>query len=289
MSIKQAHFIEPAKTRNRTEPHTSQQRQLSVLQALCALTFGTMLSAAHAADGNETEHGFVEAGAFHHALDAGYPAWNGIFARGQLRTDERNLWNAEVVHAAEFGDAATVVSIGNRHDFTDRWYTTEALALSASNIIFPTTRVDLTANRRWLPGANFITTAGVTFSHSADGHADHSLLLAGTYYFDLPLVLETGIRFNVSNPGGVRSNYKYVVGTAGRVKDQLFSLRYAFGNEAYQYISPDALLVNFDSYTVTGTWRKWLNVRTGFQVRTELYHNPYYNRRGIELAAFREF
>jgi YaiO family outer membrane protein len=237
----------------------------------------------------EPSSGYIEAGLLHHTLSAGYPSWQGLFLRGGWRSDPDNFWSAELVSSQQFDDQGTLAVLGNTHTINERWYTNASISSSNSGFYLPNLRMDISANRKWLERLNLVTTVGLTGIDARDGHKDRSVLLAASYYFEAPFVLEGGIRFNNSNPGQVKSTSQYVALTYGEHRRQIMSLRYGFGEEAYQYIGNDALLVNFNSNIWTGTWRKWVNPRQGFQVRAESYHNPYYDRLGMEFSVFQEF
>ena len=233
--------------------------------------------------------GSLEVGVLHHTLTAGNPSWNGQFARGVLVSDTSNAWNASIVNLREFGDSGTMIALGNTHYFDDKWYSSVSASGSSGGSFLPRLRFDVSGSRRWLEGLNLLTTVTLTAINAKDGHQDRSLLLSSAYYFQQPLVLEAGVRINQSNPGKVVSNAKYVAVTYGENKKQIMSLRYGYGQEAYQYIGVDAFLVDFKSDAWTATWRKWIRPQLGFQVRAESYHNQYYDRRGIEVSAFKEF
>lgn len=233
--------------------------------------------------------GYVEAGMLHDTLSSGYPNWQGLFFRGGWRSDPRNFWTTELVHSQEFGDRGTQAVFGNTHTINELWYSNVSVSGSNSGFYLPNFRFDASLSRKWLEQKSLVGTAGITAVDSKDGHKDRSLLLAIAYYFPSPDVLEGGIRFNNSNPGQVRSHSQYVAWTHGENGGQIMSLRYGFGTEAYQYTGDNALLVDFNSETLTATWRVWLRPRQGVQIRAEAYHNPYYDRRGIELSVFQEF
>lgn len=233
--------------------------------------------------------GMLEIGALKHTLTAGFPDWRHQFVRGNLRTDVDNLWDADLVHATRFNDAGTMLVLGNTHQFSPLWYGNFSVAASSGGFYFPSLRMDVAANRKWGAQRKLVTTAGLTAFNAKDGHRDRSLLLGLTYYFDIPLVIEGGVRINRSNPGAVVSRARYVAMTYGQEQRQIISLRHGFGKEAYQLIGANALLVNLNSDVSTFTWRQWLRPRQGFQLRAEKYGTPFYRRRGVELALFQEF
>lgn len=230
----------------------------------------------------------VEAGALRHTLSEGYGRWTHQFVRGAWQGGA-DSWNVELVNARQFADRGTLLVLGNTHRFDERWYSSASVSGSSGGFFFPQARLDLAANRKWLAQRQLISTLGITAVNAKDGHRDRSLLLAATYYFDSPWVLEGGLRINRSNPGQVVSRASYLAATYGRHQQQILSLRYGFGAEAYHQVGAHALLVDFKSNVWTATWRRWVRPRQGFQLRAESYHNPFYDRRGVELSAFQEF
>jgi len=248
------------------------------------------LLAAGQATAQADNSGTVEAGVLHHSLSDGFGTWNQQFVRGSLRTSDATVWNADLVNARQFGAHGTLVVGGVTHVFNEDWYGSLA-ASHGSAFFYPQSRGDAVINRKLGDARNVIATVGVTAVNARDGHRDRSLLLGLSWYLPNAWVLQGGTRINRSNPGGVMANAKYIAATWGYNKQQYIALRYDMGEEAYQYIGAGSadLLVNFRSSVVSGTWRKWLAPTYGFQLRAEAYHNPFYDRRGLEAALFKEF
>ena len=246
--------------------------------------------AAGSAAAQASASGTLEAGLLHHSLSDGFGTWNQQFVRGSLRTSAATVWNADLVNARQFGAHGTLAVGGVTHVFNEDWYGS-LTASHGSSFFYPKARGDVVINRKLGAERNVIATVGVTAVNARDGHRDRSLLLGLSWYLPNAWVLQGGTRINRSNPGGVMANVKYVAATWGYDKQQYFALRYDAGEEAYQYIGAGSadLLVNFRSSVVSGTWRKWLAPSYGFQLRAEAYHNPFYDRRGLEAALFKEF
>lgn len=232
----------------------------------------------------------LEAGLLHHSLSDGLGQWNQQFVRGTWRTSEATVWNADLVNARQFGAHGTLAVAGVTHVFNDDWYGSVGGSYGSS-FFYPKGRADAVLNRKLGAAKNIVATLGATAVNARDGHRDRSVLLGLSWYLQNALVLQGGTRINRSDPGGVMANAKYVAATWGYNKQQYISVRYDQGEEAYQYIGAGVadLLVNFRSNVASATWRKWLGPTHGFQLRAEAYHNPYYNRRGLEAALFKEF
>jgi YaiO family outer membrane protein len=231
----------------------------------------------------------LDAGVIHHQLTDGFPAWNHAFVRGSFRSSPSDTWLGEVVDAREFGDRGQLFVLGDTHTFSPLWYASVSASTSNHGFFYPHARADVTVNRKWGALSNVVTTVGITAVNAKDGHADRSVLLGLSYYAAGPWLAEAGTRLNRSNPGRVDSRSQYLALTYVRAQRRIVSLRQGWGEEAYQYISSGALLVNFHSHTTTATWREWVTAHAGFQLRAESYHNPYYDRRGLEVALFQEF
>ncbi|MYN02324.1 YaiO family outer membrane beta-barrel protein [Pseudoduganella sp. DS3] len=236
------------------------------------------------------QSGSVEAGLLHHSLSDGLGQWNQQFVRGTLRTSEATVWNADLVNARQFGAHGKLAVAGVTHVFNDDWYGSLG-ASYGSSFFYPKGRADAVLNRKLGAARNVVATLGLTAVNARDGHRDRSVLVGLSWYLPNALVLQGGMRINRSDPGGVMANAKYVAATWGYNKQQYIAVRYDQGEEAYQYIGAGVtdLLVNFRSNVASATWRKWLGQDYGFQLRVEAYHNPYYNRRGMEAALFKEF
>jgi YaiO family outer membrane protein len=122
-----------------------------------------------------------------------------------------------------------------------------------------------------------------------DVHRDHTFYTGSTYYFEKPWIVEEGIYFNLSHPGAVFAPAGFVAVTQGHNKQQYVTVRAGFGEEAYQLIGPTATLSQFNSETLTITWRKWMGPDWGFNFVGDYYHSPFYLRGGSTFGFFKEF
>jgi YaiO family outer membrane protein len=233
--------------------------------------------------------GYLELGVMQHQLTQNYPNWNGQFVRGFLRTAVDTAWQLEILGSSQFGDSGTLLVLGNTYDINENWYTTNSIASSRGGFFLSQLKLDSAINRIWLDGRNLVTSVGLGVVQAKDEHSDLSVMLSGAYHFSEPWVLEGGIRFNQSNPGGVASTGKYAALTYGRDQASIVSLRYGFGTEAYQTLGTNVQISNFASDVYTLTWRKWLRPKLGVQLRLEAYKNPNYSRNGVEVSVFQEF
>jgi YaiO family outer membrane protein len=229
-----------------------------------------------------------EAGGDYLTLTNGFGYWAGGYARGAV-TEGKNIWNAEVNGQHEFGDAGVYLAAGDTYNFNPDWYGSLTLGSSVGGFFWPRLRGDGFINRKWMARKQFITTLGFGYYASKDVHRDHSFFVGSTYYFTQPWILEEGIRFNVSNPGSVFSPAGFVAVTQGRNQQHYITVRAGFGVEAYQLVGPTVALNDFQSQTLTATWRQWVGTNWGLNLVGDYYHSPFYLRGGTSIGFFREF
>jgi YaiO family outer membrane protein len=230
----------------------------------------------------------VEAGGDYLTLTNGFGYWAGGYARGVLTTGN-NIWNAEVNGQHEFGDAGVYLAAGDTYNFNPDWYGSLTAGSSVGGFFWPRFRTDAFINKKWMDRKQLITTFGIGYYAAKDVHRDHSFFLGSTYYFTKPWILEEGIRFNISNPGSVFSPAGFVAVTQGRNQQHYITLRAGFGVEAYQLVGPTVTLTDFESQTLTVTWRQWVGKNWGVNLVGDYYHSPFYIRGGTSLGFFREF
>ncbi len=231
---------------------------------------------------------FVETGGDYLSLTNGFGSWSGGYSRG-VYEQGKNIWNAEINGQREFGDAGVYFAAGDTYNFNSDWYGALTFGSSAGGFFWPRFRTDGFLNKKWLGRKQWITTTGVSYVMSKDAHRDHSFYLGTTYYFERPWIVEEGVYFNVSHPGAVFAPAGFVAVTQGHNRQQYITVRAGFGEEAYQLIGPTASLSQFNSQTLTITWRKWMGPNWGFNFVGDYYHSPFYLRGGSSFGFFKEF
>lgn len=233
--------------------------------------------------------GYVEVGGSHATLTAGEPDWWGAYLRGALDVGTRDTVLYEVTGAGRFDDEGVFFGLGLTHTFDPDWHATVSAGTSAGGIFFPRFRADGFLNRKWLDRRQLVTTLGLGYYDAKDVHHDWSLYAGFAYYFETPWIVEGGLRLTISSPGAVRAYQPFLAATYGRHKAYYVTARVGTGNEAYQVVGPETVLVDFLSQTASLTWRQWLGRDWGVRVSAEYYHNPTYQRVGVEFGVFRDF
>lgn len=231
---------------------------------------------------------FVESGGSYQTLTNGFGDWAGGYSRG-VYDHSKNVWSAEVNGQREFGDAGAYFAAGNTHTLNPDWYGSLTVGSSMGGFFWPRFRADGFLNKKWLPRKQWITTVGYGYYQAKDVHRNHYIYAGSTYYFEKPWIIEEGLYLNISNPGAVFAPSGFVAVTEGRIKHHYVTVRAGFGEEGYQLVGPTATLSQFQSQTVTITWRKWVGRNWGFNFVGDYYHNPSYTRGGSSFGVFKEF
>ncbi len=272
-------------------PMKRPQKKRSAKAAVILLLFASIFSfSAKAEDAQPYKtSGYVETGGDYHSISNNYGDWYGEYVKGQIQTDPDNIWNGEFTNQTEFHENGQYGAIGDTHIFNPKWFGSATLGVGNDASYMPRYRADVFLNRKLLDREQLIATVGLGDYKSMDVHEDRSLFLGATYYFQDPWIIQAGIRGNNSSPGDVNSTSQFIAVTQGKDKDYFLTLRYGFGTEAYQIIGPNTALSDFHSDQLSLEWRKWVSKRWGFDVRGEDYHNPNYDRLGVNFGVFREF
>jgi len=231
---------------------------------------------------------YVETGGSYMTLTNGFGYWAGGYAHAVYDTG-KDVWNGELNAQHEFGDSGAYFAVGDTHTINPDWYASLTFGTSAGGFFFPSFRTDAFLNKKWLRRKQWITTAGFGYYQAKDVHRDHIFYLGSTYYFAKPWIVESGMYFNVSNPGTVFAPAGFVAVTQGHDKHQYIVMRAGFGEEGYQLIGPTVALNQFQSQTLTITWRKWISNNWGFNFIGDYYHSPFYTRGGSSFGFFKEF
>jgi YaiO family outer membrane protein len=231
---------------------------------------------------------YVELGGSYLPLSNNFGHWSGGYGRGSI-DQGKNVWFAEINGQHEFEDAGVYFAVGDTYTINDDWYAALTVGSSAGGFFWPRYRADAFINKKWLGHKQWITTVGYGFYASKDVHRDDSFYVGTTYYFSKPWIVEEGIRFNISNPGTVTSPSAFVAVTQGRNKQHYLTVRVGLGEEAYQLVGPTATINDFQSQTVTVTWRKWMGRNWGLNLIGDFYHSPFYVKGGSMMGFFKEF
>lgn len=230
----------------------------------------------------------IELNAGGQTLTGGYPAWRQMTLRGNYETGVHVL-QGELSAKKEFNQSGTFAGVGDTFTINPDWYANVSVGAGDGAFYLPRFRADGALSKKWLENRSLVTTVGLGYYSAPDGHVDRGLLLSAAYYFDAPLVVEGGVRYNRSSPGGIVTHQQFLAATLGRDKQDLVSGRIAWGSEGYLAIAENTTLVDFQSKELSLAWRHWITQRWGFVADANFYRNPTYDRRGANFGFFHHF
>jgi YaiO family outer membrane protein len=239
--------------------------------------------------GQTPPRGEISATGSYHALSDPLQSWSFAQFRGLAHVGSSDVLAGEIVNQHEFGDAGIFLGVANTHTFNQDWFAFASAGTSVGGFFLPRFRANATVSRKWLRARQLVTTVGGGYYGAKDAHRDYSGTAGAVYYFHAPLIVEGGVTWNNSTPGGVLSRYQFLAVTQGREHSRYIIVRVAAGHEAYQLIAEASPIANFSSRSASVTVRQWVNFGWGVALGAEMYSNSSYKRRAFTLGAFKQF
>lgn len=251
--------------------------------ALSALSLGLGTAAAQAQTQAQTT---VEASFSHGRLTSGLPDAQATSLRAVRVLPGGDVLNLELVDERKFGEHGGTAAVAATKVLDESWQLGGTLVRGMGNEIWPEWRFDLELTKAWGERRNVLTRLARYHHRYEQQRLDQGWRLSVVAYLEAPLVLDAGVTWNTSEPGGIRSHMPYVAATLGRHGVQTVSLRASRGTEAYQALGAGAQLVNFRSESFGLRWQHWLSSTYGLTVQAERYRNPSYTRVTGSVGAF---
>ncbi|MEQ8230571.1 MAG: YaiO family outer membrane beta-barrel protein [Gammaproteobacteria bacterium] len=248
-----------------------------------------MVLASSVATHAEPPTGSLELNGLHYQLSDGFAPTSGVNVRGRLGPIGNDEWLAEVAWLDRFDDNGTYGQVGNIHQFGERWFTQLYLGGSSGGFFWPELRVDASVSHRLLAQRNLVVTAGVAHFDAKDIHSDTGYRLEASYYTPSPWVLQGGVTYNISEPGGVGSTSGYGALSHVRGGSHIVTLRVGAGHQAYQPLRADSFQVDIPFTSVRVTWKQWVGTHWGVQLAADSYLSDVYDQHGVEFGLFQEF
>jgi YaiO family outer membrane protein len=248
--------------------------------------------------------GYIEVGGSHSALTAGNPDWNDFYARGML-SGGRNIFTGELTHESRFGDSGWFGDLGITRTLSENWYAQLSAGGSAGGFFLPKFRTDAHISRKLLRRRQLVASVGGGYDQSRTIAHDWRAQVEGAYYFNYPVVLQSGVMWTHATPGNILARTQYVAASQGHDKEHFVSLRYEWGREGYEVIgrftsvspvigghiafTPPNVLFDFPVRTITGTWRQWIGPNWGLNFNVEHHEETAYHRLGGTVGVFLDF
>ena len=198
----------------------------------------------------------------------------------------RDIWYLGVFREERQGVVGWLGNISNTHTLSPVW--SSHLSASASTDVFflPTYRFDGSLARR-LGGPRAWVVTGLAMTQEwRDEHRDVGAGFNVFRFLPAGLAVEAGVMWKRTTPEDFISRRQNAGLYWYRPRREL-SVRGGFGEEGFQVVSVDSVLVGFDSHDVTVRWLEWLSGNMGFAVSATYYKNPAYHSTGYSASVVR--
>ncbi len=228
----------------------------------------------------------VEAHAFHQKVSNDYGDWTGVYLRGVFPGTKQTFFT-DVLALRGFREEGFQGGIAHRYDWSDRWFHLAGVNAGDGSPLFPRYRADALIGRRWGASRTIQTVAGASVVQSVEELKDVAALGAITWYAPRGFVLESGVRFNTSSPGSVKSHRVHGIAMYTPSSRRSFSVRGIAGTEGWQIVGAGTTLTQFSSQELSLAWRERIESKTAINLQLDGYRNPFYTRSGVTLGVAR--
>lgn len=228
----------------------------------------------------------VEVQALHQPVTNNYGDWSGVYGRVIFPTARQTLFLDALVLRG-FRERGVQAGVAHRFDWSPRWFHLWGVNAGDGSPLFPRYRTDGLVGRRWGASGSLQTVAGASYVQSVTELSDVALLGGITWYAPRGLVLESGIRYNTSRPGNIRSHRLHGIAMYTPNTRRSFSTRVIGGTEGWQLVGAGATLARFASQEVALAWRERLGNSTAINLQLDAYRNPFYTRSGVTFGVAR--
>jgi YaiO family outer membrane protein len=227
----------------------------------------------------------IEVGALAYQYDQGIAPWRGLSASTQFARRPDRVWRGQAVIEERFGEPSFLYEVGHTANF-GRLILRGAASTSSGGFYNPRYRVDAQVGAKLFKSQRVVVLAGGFHRSVRDGHFDSAGIGELQWYATGFLVLQAGVRYQLSNPGNASSLYYDGAITLGRFGKTTVTLHGGYGGEAYQIIDPLVIYTDFESASAQVSWRQWVRRGAGFELSASYYENPYYQRSGARVTFF---
>ncbi len=229
---------------------------------------------------------WVEANALAQSVTNGYGGWQGLYVRA-VQPGMRDTWYVDALALRAFCERGVQVGATQRHDWNGRVFQMIGANIGSGAAIMPRARVDGALGLRLGAAKAWQATAGLSYVKSVTELSDVAGLASVAWYAPHAIVIEAGVRYNVSRPGNVRSQRFSSTTVWTPSSRRSFSLRAGAGSEGWQIIRTGTTLRQFHSQETALSWREKVSTSLALSAQADWYRNPFYTRSGVTLGVAR--
>lgn len=221
-------------------------------------------------------------------LSAGYARWREFGLRGIYQLGDHQL-SAEAINMNRFNENGNYLGLGDTLVLSPDWYTSLNVGAGDGVPYLPKYRVDAFLHRKFLDDRSLVGHLGLGRYRAPDGHQDDNASIGLTYHFSQPWIVQGQAKRTRSQPGSIGTQQYFMAATWGHHQQTQVTGRYGWGQEGYLSLGDARSISQFSSRQKTLTVQHWVGIDWGIQVTLDNYHNPYYDRHGLNLAVFKDF
>jgi len=229
---------------------------------------------------------WFEVNTFRQRVTNDFGDWSGVYLRG-VKPGARDTYYAEVLALEAFGERGVQGGVTHRHDWSPSFFHTLGATVGSGASILPQGRVDGTLGTRFGDRKQWQATAGGSYVKSVTALFDVAATSSLAWYAPRVLLLETGVRFNISRPGEVRSHRLFGAAVLTPSPRRSFSVRAIAGTEGWQIVNTTITLQRFASQEYSLSWREKISGPWALTLHGDAYRNPFYVRSGGTIGVAR--
>ena len=219
-----------------------------------------------------------------------YGNWKTVSLEFERKEAPDLTWFAGVDNFQRKSRNGFLGEVGVYKDWNDSFYTYTALSGGTSSDYLPKARIDQELHFKFGSEKQYVWNVGGSYIKYFGDHRDNIISTGLTTYINKWSIGYQIFR-NISNPGSVKSYSQEWSISYGKERQQLTTLTYSYGNQAYlatEISMPEA--VDDKSNLVTLNHRHWLGIDHGYFAEVNRFNlKNGYRSTGISFGIFSEF
>lgn len=245
--------------------------------ARVAIAFITMLAPLSAAAQTSVE---VTGGTASLSNGQGTHTSTGIRLR---HAQPRDIWYLGLSRESRLNESGFLGNVSNTHILSPVWTSHLGATTSTAAFFLPRYRFDAQLARKLGGPRAWVVTGSLMHSAARDDHSDVGAGIGLSRFLTRTLAVDASVMWKLIMPEDFIAR-RQNAGVAWYTPQRELSVRAGFGEEGFQLVSADSVLVGFNSQDVTVRWLEWTSSTIGVAVSATYYKNPDYHSTGYSAT-----
>ena len=198
----------------------------------------------------------------------------------------RDVWHLGVSRETRQSQTGWLGNISNTHTLDALWTSHLSATTSTDAFFLPRYRFDGQLARKLGGPRAWVVTGSLMTSASRDDHSDVGAGVGVLRFLPAGFAVEGAVMWKRTLPEDFISR-RQNAGITWYQPQREVSVRGGFGEEGFQLISADSVLVGFDSHDVTVRWLEGVAGGLGIAVSATYYKNPAFHSTGYNVTVVR--